>query len=541
VRHLLRTSLLLGVLGTVAVSNTNASTQYFVNLSTKTTNHSEAPTEIELNDSASSIANNQSNEISENATFAPSPSITPFEFNACELKDPVSARSARAECAYFPLAENPDNPDGKPVNIHVARLESLSRNKHPDPLLFITGGPGQAASESWATIQSAFHALRKNRDVYVIDQRGTGQSNKLDCPEIETSTDVFTFDETATAERAKACLEGLQSNPRYYTTSVAVQDLESIRQKLGVEQWNIYGVSYGTRVALHYLRRFPDHVRTMTLDAVVPPGTALGPGIAIDAENALQAMFDRCREDDACSDAYPQLEQGARTLLSDLRESPVDINYENFNRGTLESTQITENHVTLTMRMLSYSSHGVAILPNMLHEAYAKKNFAPFARQAELQSENLGQTLATGMHNAIICTEDTGHSGLQSIDKDALKDTYLGDTALKALDANCKHWPSGIIDDDFHTPVKSDAQVLVLSGGTDPVTPPAYGERAISQMPNALHIINPFQGHVQVALGCMPRVVANFIERGQTGDVDFGCLERLRAEPFFVDANGPRP
>ena len=81
----------------------------------------------------------------------------------------------------------------------------------------------------------------------------------------------------------------------------------------------------------------------------------------------------------------------------------------------------------------------------------------------------------------------------------------------------------------------------MLSGEIDPVTPPAYGDRAIRDMPNALHIINPFQGHVQIALGCMPRVVANFIQRGLTEDVDYGCLERLRAEPFFVDANGPRP
>jgi len=342
VRHLLHILLLFGVLSTATVAKANAATPHSINLSTETTNRSEAHAETEPSDSASS----------KRIAVEQNPDITPFEFNACE------------------------------------------------------GGPGQAASESWVTIQSAFNTLRKNRDVYVIDQRGTGLSNKLDCPEEpESSTDVFTFNEAATAERARTCLESLQSNPRYYTTSVAVQDLELIRQKLDIAQWNIYGVSYGTRVALHYLRRFPDQVRTMTLDAVVPPGTALGPGIAIDAENALQAMFDRCREDKACSGAYPQLEQGARTLLSDLRDAPVDISFENFNKGTLESTRITENHVTLTMRMLSYSSHGVAILPNMLHEAYAKNNFAPFARQAELQSENLGQTLATGMHNAIICTE----------------------------------------------------------------------------------------------------------------------------------------
>ena len=279
----------------------------------------------------------------------------------------------------------------------------------------------------------------------------------------------------------------------------------------------------------------------MILDAAVPPGTALGPGIAVEAEKSLRQMFERCETDVACSTAYPELEAGTRRMLEELDQNPVDIEFENFNAGTVESTRLTSNHITLTMRMLSYSSHGVAILPFMLHEAYANRNYAPFARQAAMQSDSLGESIATGMHNSIICTEDEPFSSEFGIDAAMLQDTYLGDTALKALEASCKHWPAGVIDDDFHVPLQSDAQVLILSGGADPVTPPSYGKRVEDTLPNALHIVNPFQGHVQIALGCMPTVVSNFIVRGDTANVDFGCLERLRAEPFFVDANGPRP
>jgi len=454
-------------------------------------------------------------------------------FSSCELEDPLSGHSAQALCSSLEVYENPDAPDSPVLELHVAKMEATGRRKEADPLLFITGGPGQAASESWAAIHRVFRKVGKKRDVYILDQRGTGLSNKLTCPDPGDEQDVYEFDEAATAELAKACVESFDVDTRYFTTSIAVKDLEKLRDVLGIEKWNIYGVSYGTRVALHYLRRYPDHVRTMILDAAVPPGTALGPGIAVEAEKSLRQMFDRCKTDDACNAAYPTLEAGTRRMLEELDQNPVDIEFENFNAGTVETTRLTSNHITLTMRMLSYSSHGVAILPFMLHEAYANQNYAPFARQAAMQSDSLGESIATGMHNSIICTEDEPFSSRFGIDAAMLQDTYLGDTALKAVEASCKYWPAGVIDEDFHVPLQSDAQVLILSGGADPVTPPSYGERVAETLPNALHIVNPFQGHVQIALGCMPTVVSNFIVRGDTANVDFGCLERLRAEPFF--------
>ena len=466
----------------------------------------------------------------------------PAAFEPCELSTPSTGFKTRAECAEFELPENPEASDQAKITIHVARIAARLPDKKNDPLLFIAGGPGQSASESWPAIQGAFRSITKYRDVYLIDQRGTGLSNKLSCPAAEEQSEILVFDAEATAEISRECLTQLPGDPRFYTTSIAVRELETIRQSLGIEQWNIYGVSYGTRVALHYLRRYPDQVRTLTLDAAVPPGVALGPDLSINAEAAFQQMLERCQTDSACNEAYPDLGTGVRDLLQRLREKPQDISFENFNSGTLETLKVNDNHLALTMRMLSYSSHGVSILPNMLHEAYANGNFAPFARQADIQSKNLGQSLASGMHNAVICTEDQPLiEQLSDQQKLKLEDTYLGITPLQALEANCRDWPAGVIDADFHEPVESDKPVLILSGSSDPVTPPDYGERLTRHMPNALHIVNPFQGHMQIALGCGPTVVANFITRGNTHDVDYGCLERLRPEPFFINANGPRP
>lgn len=470
-------------------------------------------------------------------------------FQPCELSTPSTGFKARAECAEFKLPENPDNSatsatnrDIKLIPVHVARISATLPDEEKAPLLFIAGGPGQSASESWPAVQGAFRSIQKYHDIYLIDQRGTGRSNKLSCPAAEEQSEILVFDADATAEVSRECLSQLSGDPRFYTTTVAVNELETIRQQLNIPQWNIYGVSYGTRVAMQYLRRFPQSIRTMTLDAAVPPGVALGPDLSINAEAAFEQMLERCRSDSACDSAYPDLGDGVRELLQRLRDNPEDINFENFNTGTLESLRINENHLALTMRMLSYSSHGTSILPNMLHEAYANSNFAPFARQADMQSKNLGQSLASGMHNAVICTEDQPLMERMTVaERQAIEDTYLGVTPLDALEANCRDWPKGVIDNDFHKPVESDKPVLILSGGADPVTPPAYGEKLAEHLPNALHIVNPFQGHMQVALGCGPSVVANFITRGNTQDVDYGCLERLRPEPFFVNANGPLP
>ena len=483
-----------------------------------------------------------------NPVFAASPTQRPA-FQPCELNTPATGLKARAECAELMLPENPQIPladarkqNAKLIPVHVARISATLPDKENAPLLFIAGGPGQSASESWPAVQGAFRSIQKYHDIYLIDQRGTGRSNKLTCPAVEEQSEILVFDADATAELSRECLAQLSGDPRFYTTSVAVAELETIRELLGIAQWNIYGVSYGTRVAMHYLRRYPQSIRTLTLDAAVPPGVALGPDLSINAEAAFEQMLERCGSDPACSNSYPDLADGVRELLQRLRDNPEEISFENFNSGTLETLSINANHLALTMRMLSYSSHGISILPNMLHEAYANSNFAPFARQADMQSKNLGQSLASGMHNAVICTEDQPLTERMTVaERQAIENTYLGVTPLEALEANCRDWPKGIIDEDFHQPVQSDKPVLILSGSADPVTPPSYGEKLVQHLPNALHIVNPFQGHMQVALGCGPTVVANFITRGNTQDVDYGCLERLRPEPFFVNANGPLP
>ena len=462
-------------------------------------------------------------------------------FSPCEIGSSDAGGVLSAECRTLTVAEDPDNLDGDKIELHIARLASRSRERREDPLTILAGGPGQSASATFPAIAQSFEKIRKHRDIYLIDQRGTGRSNRLDCPDSSATADPFVFDSNAVELLTKECLAALNGDAKFYTTSVAVLDLEKVRSELQIPRWNIYAISYGTRVALHYLRQYPAQVRTMILDAVVPPELSLGESIAIDAQRALDLLLQRCQSTASCAEQFPDLAQTTTKLLATLAESPKSIQFENFNTGKLTDMEFSLNHLTLTLRMLTYSSHGASLLPVLLNDAYKNDNYAPLARQSYLQAEKLSETLATGMHNSVICTEDQPFVTIDDELLDRLSHTFLGSTPLEALASSCRHWPAGVIDDNFKEPVKADHPVLILSGETDPVTPPAYGDSVAQHLPNSLHIINPGQGHMQAHIGCTPTIMLNFIERGSVDNLDYGCLTRQKPAPFFVDPNGPRP
>lgn len=425
------------------------------------------------------------------------------------------------------------------LSLSIARIPARRQSGIKDALTLIAGGPGQSAIESFPAIAFAFRHIMKDRDVILIDQRGTGNSAKLSCPAAsETSGLELDTDINHLREQSQLCLQSLDYDPRLFSTSVAVHDLEYVRKTLGVSQWNLYGISYGTRVALHYLRRFPNAVRTMTLDAVVPPSESLGPEIGPLAQRALDLIFKRCADDKECDDRFGNLNNSTARLLDSLEESPRSISYEDIATGQLSTMEFGRQHLAVTLRLMSYNSQTAALLPSMLHEAIVNDNFAPLARQANLQSNALGDALATGMHHAVICTEDAPF-----IDTDTLPEQthYLGDVVVSSLLASCDGWPAGFIDKDFKNPLISDTPTLILSGQADPITPPDYGDAVADQLSHARHLVNEHQGHMQAPFGCMPTLLAQFVDSSDSGSLDTTCLERLRVMPFFVDANGPLP
>lgn len=447
-----------------------------------------------------------------------------------------------ADCGTLDVAENPTVRNGRHIELRIARVPAINRRKAPDPLFLLAGGPGASAITMYASVAPAFDHIHRDRDIVLVDQRGTGQSNPLNC-ELDENSLMSVADEVL-AQETRRCLTTLaaRADVRYYTTSIAVQDLDRVRAALGYELINLYGASYGTRVAQHYLRRFPEHTRAVILDGVVPPQLALGPSLALDAENALLSILARCTAERACHERFGDPALTYRALRTALEAHPVQVSLADPTTGEPEHFEFSALHLSTVLRLAIYTPDQAALLPLALDLAQKSGDYVPLAGQFLMMSHAYEDLLAYGMHNTIVCTEDVPYyPAAERIDRAALERTFLGATQLDALSSLCKIWPRGPIDADLHSPLISNVPVLLLSGGNDPVTPPPYAEQARKGLKNSLHVVLRDLGHGQIVAPCIGDVLARFLERGSLRGLDVSCTQDVHPMPFFTTLAGPPP
>jgi pimeloyl-ACP methyl ester carboxylesterase len=447
-----------------------------------------------------------------------------------------------AECGALEVPENPDAPEGRKIQLFVARVPAISLNKAPDPLFLIAGGPGTSAVDLYTSSAPPFDRVRRERDIVLVDQRGTGRSNRLDC-KYEDRNLFERIDEVEVGPENIKCRDELSKNAdlRMYTTSIAVRDLDAVRKALGYERINLYGGSYGTRVAQHYARRFPQSTRTLILDGVVNPQQVLGPAIAIDAERALQRILERCKRDASCAKAFTDPSADYRALRAQLQAKPVRATVSEAATGRPIEFDFTERHLSAVLRFASYNDEQAALLPLSLHLAVHENNFMPLANQFRVFARSLEEAFAYGMHNSVACSEDTPFIDTSKLDFAALNSTHMGAEQVEQLLEACREWPKGVVDADLHAPLESHAAALLLSGSDDPVTPPRYAEIAQRGFADSKHVIIAGHGHGQLTAPCVDRVIADFIHAGTARDLDTSCTQKIPPMPFFTTLAGPAP
>jgi pimeloyl-ACP methyl ester carboxylesterase len=465
----------------------------------------------------------------------------PLSLTPCQIQHPARVSVINAECGTLQVLENPQDPTGRKIGLRVAKVKAISQRKYPDPLFLLAGGPGSAATDLYAQAATIFARVLRDRDIVLLDQRGTGQSNALLC-ELDEAELMRTSGEAIEAE-TRRCLDTLakHANVAYYTTSVAVQDLDRVRAALGYERINLYGSSYGTRVAQHYLRKFPGRTRSVILDGVVAPDTALGPAIALDAERALTSIFERCTRDSSCKKHFGDPTVAYHALRTSLQAKPVNVSLSDPTTGEPEKLEFGPLHLATVLRLATYTSEEAAVLPLALDLAHRNGNFTPLAGQFLLMSRKVGDQIAYGMHNSVVCTEDVPFYRPGDINRSALAATFLGTTQIDALQNLCKAWPRGPLDADLREPVHSDVPVLLLSGGNDPVTPPAAAEQAKRFLSQSLHVVLKDLGHGQLIAPCVDRVMSRFIDRASVQGLDVSCTQNVGPMPFFLSPAGPAP
>ena len=461
---------------------------------------------------------------------------------ALDLEDcRLDGISVPARCGTLTVFENRTAGAGRMIDLEIVVIPAVSDNAEPDPLFFLAGGPGQAATELAAPVLPLFADVRRTRDLVFVDQRGTGGSGEMTCAFFESDfgeqelSESFQFDPFP-LDLLRECLDEVEltADPRQYTTPIAMDDLDDVRRALGYEMINLYGSSYGTRSGLVYMRRHPGRVRTAVLDGLAPVSLRLPSNMNVDAHRALDRLFADCAADSGCRAAFPDLPQTFARVIADLEANPRVLSAIHPRTGEPFERPLTAPLFAGGLRAVLYSPTFASLLPWTITRA-AEGDFTPF-----LPLFDSDQMLSLGMFLSVICAEDVS----QITDGEAERlagGGILGRTSIEVMTGACTVWPAADLPASYFDPVRSDAPTLLLSGALDPVTPPSWGEEVLGGLNNARHVIAPGAGHGVTTRGCTGHVIARFIAAGSHAELDVSCIEQLRRPPFMLSAAGTAP
>ncbi len=463
-------------------------------------------------------------------------------FRACELPQKNSGATTSAFCAPFSVPENRAAASGRKLALRLALIKSDAVTADRDIVVFLAGGPGQSAVDTWPQIASAFAPLLAHHHVLLLDQRGTGGSNALTCkPDKKTDAatdDNGVFDAEKVRQHTRECLDDVSrhADPRFYSTTDAVADLEAVRQALGAPVFDLVGVSYGTRMAQQYALRHADGVRSIVLDSVVPDESALGEDFAENLDAALKAQFSLCIKAPACAKAFGDPYASLMQLREALRAKPQDYTYRD--PVTFETQHKHLDAYTLAglVRMFAYSPETAALLPLSIAEGL-RGDYTPLAGQTQILTGDMADLSENAMQLSVVCSEDADLLAPRPQDAD----TLLGTSLVDGIKAACEVWPHGTRPADFHAPLKTATPALILEGALDPVTPPRYGEQVLKGLSNGRLLIAQGQGHNVIGRGCIPKLVGEFVDKLQPKTLDAKCVDQLGPMPAFVNFNGAAP
>jgi pimeloyl-ACP methyl ester carboxylesterase len=419
-----------------------------------------------------------------------------------------------ALCGSVRRPLDPAAPQGTQIDVHFAVLPALARHKRPDPVFFLAGGPGQSAIALAGMLAGQYTRLGARRDLVFVDQRGTGRSAPLQCPQPDLNKPLAELvDAQAARARLAACRQELTKLPhgdlRHYTTTAAMQDLDAVRRALGAERVNLVGASYGTRAGLEYMRQFPQAVRRAVLDGVAPPDMALPLAFGADTQSAFEAMLGACEADAACKARHPTLRADWQAWLASL---PRRVSAAHPVTGVEEPIVLTREMALMLARPALYVPALAAGLPHAMAQATQGRLAPLVGLGGSLGGGRREVRLAEGQHFSVICAEDEPRITAQAA-AEALRATAFAEPNLLTYREACRDWPRGSVPPEFYAVGPAPAPTLLLSGGADPATPTRHGERVARALgAQARHVVVEQAGHGVLTIGCLRDAAVRFIQ-----------------------------
>ena len=444
-----------------------------------------------------------------------------------------------AYCGTLTVYENRDTRQGRQIDLNIVVLPALSADPKPDPFFFLAGGPGQGAAKMAKPLRESFRQILTDRDIVLVDQRGTGKSNPLDCIDRDESIKAFSEPEETSLAKLKTCMAGFNADLRLYTTSIAMDDLDEVRGHLGYDKINIYGGSYGTRAGLVYMRQHGDRVRTAVLDGVAPTNMRLPLFFPRDVQRAFDRLIADCAADAGCNATYPNLAARARALIARLEKNPPLVAIVHPRTGERGEMRMTARIVTNVFTAALYQPLAASLIPALIERA-EQDDFQGVLALAGLNDAGGEPNMSVGMQLSVICAEDAPRITDAEAEKEA-EGTIFGPHVMRMQREGCRFWPRGTVDASFYEPVASAIPTLIMSGQIDPVTPPVWGDEIARTLPNSKHIVMPGAGHTAGGTGCGRRLIKAFIDAGTHAGLDTSCVDKVTRPPYFVTPAGPDP
>jgi predicted metal-binding membrane protein/pimeloyl-ACP methyl ester carboxylesterase len=439
----------------------------------------------------------------------------------------VSGFHARALCGSVAVRES----DSSGRTIRIAYVVVPAERRNIGAVVVVGGGPGQPGTEFANIADPAQTAIHRDHDLLFVDQRGTGRSHPLQCPELFASR-AHAFAELFPSEELRACRARLAQDAdlNAYGTDRAANDLDALRAALGYPTLSFDSASYASQFAFVYLRRHPKHVRALLLQSVAPTFIKLPLPYSRGAQQALDDLFTSCAADAGCARAFPALRSEWAAVASRYASSPQRVTLSEHGRTT---TVLLSNEVFAErIREALYSPFLAAAVPAIVHAA-AHGDDGPLARLVALEIDGFANDLAMGENLSVACAEDVAFI-TPAERAQAARTGFLGDLRIRAQQRACALWNVRRAPASFIEPVRSNVPVLMISGSDDPATPPWLGARQLPYLSDARQILVPGGGHGSSS-PCLTEIGLAFLADPRPTAARASCAAANQRPPFVLD------
>ncbi|MBK7009759.1 MAG: alpha/beta fold hydrolase [Saprospiraceae bacterium] len=436
-------------------------------------------------------------------------------------------------CGTFPVFENRRTNSGRKINLNIVVIPAIHKNQSKLPIFCFDGGPGVAATSGASFYADSINYYRIEHDVVLIDVRGTGDSNPLHCRQLQFKESLEQqFSEMYPIQDVKDCFDSLSliaDLSQYTTTNMAI-DVEEIRMWLGYNKINLFGLSFGGRLAQVYMKMFPNSIESCALWSPTTTSSKMPLYHAQYAEASLNKLFLDCNRDSLCKLSFPNIREEFRDLMQKGKAKSFQYKWKSKN-GETKEVVIPWYSFHTKIRSLMYTPFGLRQIPYIIHQSYLE-NWLPFLSLFPTES-SYDDFIAEGLYLCVTCTEDVPYITRQEADSLSIG-TFMEDYRIQQQINACSNWTAGFVPDNFFEPVTSDIPTIVLSGYFDPITPPSMAEQIVKTLSNGYVITIPTMSHTFDGLsnsGCFDKIVVDFFNKPDSRP-NSGCIELMLPDKY---------